>query len=119
MAGTCRARSRVGSHGRVRLRPRDDLRLPTQPWGVPIRQQVVLAGRPVDVLIGERLVVQLDGFAYHSTPADRERDVAHDRELLALGYSILRFTYSEVVYNWPKVERDVARAIAQGQHLAR
>ena len=50
-------------------------------WGMRIRQQAVIAGRPVDVLIGERLIVQLDGFAYHSKPADRRRDLEHDAEL--------------------------------------
>lgn len=43
------------------------------PWGVPMRQQTVIAGRPVDLLIGERLVIQFDGFAYHSSAADRRR----------------------------------------------
>ena len=87
------------------------------PWGLPMRQQVVLAGRPVDVLIGDRLVVQIDGFAYHSTAADRGRDVAHDRELQLRGYTVLRFTYAQIVRDWPAVERAVSRAIAAGLHL--
>lgn len=88
------------------------------PWGLPIHQQVMIAGHPVDVLIGDRLVVQLDGFAYHSSPADRARDLAHDRELVSRGYTVLRFTYAEVIYGWDRVERAIARAIAQGLHLA-
>lgn len=89
------------------------------PWGLTIRQQVTLAGHPVDVLIGDRLVVQLDGFEFHSSSADRTRDVAHDRELVAMGYTVLRFTYGEVVHGWQRVERAIARAVAQGAHLAR
>jgi very-short-patch-repair endonuclease len=89
------------------------------PWGLPIRQQVWIVGHPVDVLLGERLVVQLDGFEFHSSHADRARDVAHDRALAALGFTVLRFTYAEVVHSWPTVERAIARAIAQGAHLAR
>ena len=88
------------------------------PWGLPIRQQIVLAGRPVDVLIGERLVVQVDGFEFHSTAADRGRDVAHDRELQLRGYTVLRFTYAQILHDWPTVERAIARAIAAGQHRA-
>ena len=57
-----------------------------RPWGLEIRQQVPLAGHDVDTLIGERLVVQLDGFAFHSSSAERTRDLAHDRALMALGY---------------------------------
>mgnify|MGYP000854707669 FL=1 len=85
--------------------------------GVAVRFQQVVAGHPVDALIGERLVVQLDGFAFHSTSADRTRDVAHDRELVARGYTVLRFTYAEVLHRWDVVERSIARAIAQGAHL--
>ncbi|MCK6066626.1 MULTISPECIES: endonuclease domain-containing protein [Microbacterium] len=88
------------------------------PWGVLFRQQVVLAGRPVDVLIGERLVVQVDGHRFHSSSADRTRDVAHDAELRLRGYTVLRFTYAQIMHDWPAVARTVARAIAAGAHLA-
>lgn len=89
------------------------------PWGIPIRQQVVLAGRPVDFLLAERLVVQVDGYAYHSSAADRGRDVAHDAELRLRGFTVLRFTYGQVHNDWPGVERTIARAVAAGLHLAR
>lgn len=88
------------------------------PWGLPIRQQIVLAGHPVDLLIAERLVVQLDGFEFHSTPAQRARDAAHDAELRLRGYTVLRFTYAQVVHDWPAVERTIARAVAAGAHRA-
>lgn len=88
------------------------------PWGVVIRQQVSIAGHDVDVLIGDRLVVQLDGFAFHSTPADRQRDLAHDRELRARGYTVLRFTYRDVVTDWAHVEAVITRHLAQRNHLA-
>lgn len=87
-------------------------------WGVRIRQQVVLAGRPVDALIGEWLVVQLDGFAFHSTAAQRARDAAHDAELRLRGYTVLRFTYAQVMHDWPAVERTIARTLATGAHLS-
>lgn len=87
--------------------------------GVAVRQQVLLLGHRVDGLVGDRLVTQLDGFAYHSSAADRGRDLAHDRELTARGYTVLRFTYAEVVHQWPRVEATILRAVAQGLHLAR
>lgn len=90
-----------------------------RPWGVRVRQQVPIAGHRVDVLIGDRLVVQLDGFAFHSSPADRQRDLDHDRELTARGYTVLRFTYRDVVADWPAVERTIADALAQERHLTR
>ncbi|MFA4896122.1 MULTISPECIES: endonuclease domain-containing protein [Microbacterium] len=88
------------------------------PWGVPIRQQVMLAGHKVDVLIGTHLVVQLDGFAFHSSSADRTRDVSHDAQLRLRGYTVLRFTYAQVVHDWAYVERTDAAAVARGLHLS-
>jgi len=88
-------------------------------WGLRIRQQIVLAGRPVDVLIGERLVVQIDGYAFHSaSSAQRTRDVAHDAELRLRGYEVLRLTYAQVIHDWPSVERAISRALIAGAHLA-
>lgn len=89
------------------------------PWGLRVRQQVLLARRPVDFLIGERLVVQVDGHAHHSSAADRARDAAHDAELQLRGYHVLRFTYAQVLHDWPAVERTIARAVAAGLHRSR
>lgn len=86
-------------------------------WGVPVRQQVRLAGHRVDIVIGSHLVVQLDGFAHHSSSAQRTADVAHDAELRLRGYTVLRFTYGQVVHHWEKVERTLEAAIARGLHL--
>jgi len=87
-------------------------------WRIPIRQQIYVAGRPVDLLIGERLVVQIDGYKHHSSSAQRTKDVALDAELVLRGYTVLRFTYAQVVHDWDFVERTIARAIATGAHLA-
>lgn len=87
-------------------------------WGLPLRVQVPIAGHDVDGLIGDLLVIQVDGFAFHSSSADRTRDLAHDRELVSRGYTVLRFSYADVLYHWDRVERAVAGAIAQGRHLA-
>lgn len=88
-------------------------------WGLPIVQQSFIAGHRVDLLIGDRLVVQIDGFAHHSDSAQRTRDVALDAELTLRGYTVLHFTYAQVVYEWASVERSIARAIATGAHRAR
>ncbi|MET0830664.1 MAG: DUF559 domain-containing protein [Microbacterium sp.] len=92
--------------------------LKLSPWGIPIRQQIVVAGRRVDLLIGERLVVQIDGFEHHSTSAQRTKDVALDAELVLRGFTVLRFTYAQIVHDWDTVERSIARAIAAGAHRA-
>ncbi|WP_240665804.1 endonuclease domain-containing protein [Agromyces sp. LHK192] len=86
--------------------------------GVAVRQQVRIAGHRVDGLVGARLIVQIDGFEFHAaSSAQRTRDIAHDAELQLRGYTVLRFSYHQVVRERPNVERTVLRAIAQGLHL--
>ncbi|BDV30020.1 endonuclease domain-containing protein [Microbacterium terricola] len=85
--------------------------------GIPVLQQVAIAGHDVDALIGSWLVVQTDGFAFHSDAAQRRQDIAHDRTLRALGYTVFRFDYHQVVNEWPRVEAEILAAIAQGLHV--
>ncbi len=86
--------------------------------GIVVRQQVTLIDRPVDGLIGARLVVQIDGFAHHGDPKQRRSDLAHDRALRLLGYTVLRYTYHDVIDEWPRVEAEIRAAMAQGLHVA-
>lgn len=86
--------------------------------GIPMRQQVILLKRPVDGLIGERLVVQIDGYAFHKDARQRRADIAHDRALRLAGYTVLRFDYHQVVNEWPRVEAEIRAAMAQRLHLA-
>lgn len=83
---------------------------------VRILHQVWVAGHRVDFLIGKRLVVQIDGG--HHVGAQRDADVAHDAALMLRGYHVLRFSYGQIVGDWPAVQSVVMRAIAQRRHLA-
>jgi very-short-patch-repair endonuclease len=52
----------------------------------------------VDFLWSEqRLIAELDGFAYHRTRTDFEADRERDASLKVLGYDVVRFTYRRVV----------------------
>lgn len=84
--------------------------------GVPLQQQVWLLGRPVDLLIGERLVVQIDGG--HHVGRQRAADIEHDARLMLHGYHVIRVTYAQVVDDWPHVHGLIATAVAQGLHRA-
>lgn len=88
--------------------------------GLPlqIRQQVWIDGHPADALIGERLIAQLDGFEHHRAK-DRRRDLRADARLALRGYTVLRFDYQQVLFDWPFVEGAVLTAVAQGLHRAR
>jgi len=83
---------------------------------VQVRQQVVIAGKPVDVLVGRWLVVQIDGWAHHSSAAQRGKDLAHDAELRLRGYTVLRFSYAQVVHDRDATMRIIQRALAAHLH---
>jgi very-short-patch-repair endonuclease len=52
----------------------------------------------VDFLWHElRLVVETDGLRYHRTAAQQSKDRRRDQDLTAAGYTVLRFTYAQVV----------------------
>ncbi|WP_164863592.1 DUF559 domain-containing protein [Agromyces sp. LHK192] len=85
--------------------------------GIPVRQQAVIDGHPVDGLIGERLAYQIDGFGPHSDRTRRRRDLAQDRRLALMGFTVLRFDYDQVMFEWPIVELQIRQAIAIGAHL--
>ncbi|WP_345750212.1 endonuclease domain-containing protein [Microbacterium rhizophilus] len=78
--------------------------------------QVVLLGRRVDFLIGDRRVLQIDGG--HHVGAQREDDIAHDALLRLHGYTVIRVGCFQVTDRWPEVQDLLLRAIAQGLHLA-
>jgi len=87
--------------------------------GVAVRQQVWVDGHPLDAVIGERLGIQIDGFAHHGAAKDRRRDIRADARLALRGYTILRFDVQQVLYDARYVEQMVQGAIAQGLHRHR
>ncbi|MFJ6533028.1 endonuclease domain-containing protein [Microbacterium sp. NPDC091662] len=83
---------------------------------VPITPQVWVIGHRVDFLIGERLVVQIDG-GHHVGP-QRASDIAHDAELMLRGYHVIRIGYDQLMNHWASVQSRILAAIAQRLHLA-
>lgn len=83
---------------------------------VAVRAQTWLFGHRVDFLIGDRLVVQIDG-AQHGGP-QKLKDYSHDAALGLRGYRVVRFGYVQVVHHWPVVQETILEALAQGWHLA-
>ncbi|WP_235007939.1 endonuclease domain-containing protein [Microbacterium timonense] len=84
---------------------------------VRILPQAWILGRPVDFLIGERLVLQIDGG--HHVGTQRRADITHDADLLLRGYHVIRVGYWQVMDDWPMVQQLIMTAVAQGLHLAR
>ena len=78
-----------------------------------------VAGYEVDFLWpGERLVVEVDGYAFHSTRAAFERDRVRDADLQAHGYRVLRFTWRRLAEAPEAVITAIATALAARPVLA-
>lgn len=84
--------------------------------GIEPRQQVPLLGHHVDGLIGDRLVYQVDGYGFHRSAEQRRSDLAHDRRLTLAGFSVFRFEYTDVIFGWATIERQLREAMAIGLH---
>lgn len=66
--------------------------------GVPLPEtNVRVEGFVVDALWRrERLIVELDGYAFHRLPGDQRRDAARNRALAVAGFELLRFGWEDV-----------------------
>lgn len=92
-------------------------RLALRSRNIRVRTQVAIAGiGRVDLLIGDRLVLELDGREWHT---DFERDRARDRALVARGYLVIRASYRQVMAEWPLVESQILTLVRRREHLWR
>ena len=67
---------------------------------------VYVEGYEVDVFWpDQRLIVEVDGYAYHSTRQAFERDRARDAALQAAGYRVVRFTWRQITHEPHAVSR--------------
>ncbi len=70
---------------------------------------VVVHGYEVDLLWRQqRLIVEIDGFRYHSTRRAFERDRARDAALQAAGYRVVRLTWRQITHEPPAVVAQLA-----------
>ncbi|MDQ3571745.1 MAG: DUF559 domain-containing protein [Actinomycetota bacterium] len=66
-----------------------------------------------DILFAsEKVVVEMDGAAFHSTGGKREADTARDAEMVARGYVVLRITWHQLTKRPGEVIDRIARALA-------
>lgn len=61
-----------------------------------------------------RLVVEIDGFAYHGSRAAFERDRVRDADLVAAGFRVIRITWRQLLAAPASVVARVAAALAAG-----
>lgn len=61
----------------------------------------------------ERLIIEIDGFEHHSSPADLERDAERQAALLAAGYRVLRVTMRMLLAHPDRLERQIRAALSR------
>jgi very-short-patch-repair endonuclease len=84
--------------------------------GYHFRRQVPLEGYIVDfACLSQRLVIEVDG-AQHDNQKSRQADSQRDARLRWLGFSILRFTNSDVMDNVDGCMLDVLAALGAATH---
>jgi len=104
------ARSESGTETLVRLRLRA--------LGIRVSVQVRIAGvGRVDLVIGDRFVIECDSQAWHTGTERYHADRNRDRKLIGLNYLPMRITYEMVMFDWPETERVILRRIAQRDHM--
>lgn len=70
----------------------------------------------VDLLVGDRLIVELDSRLHHTDRASYEKDRARDLDLVARGYLVVRVTYRQVMESWATVEAAILAITRRGEH---
>jgi very-short-patch-repair endonuclease len=66
-----------------------------------------------------RLVVEIDGFRYHASPAALDRDRTRDQALNLAGYDVLRFTWKQLEREPDRVLASVAMALGRARGRGR
>ncbi len=80
--------------------------------GLRVETQVSIAGLGrVDLLVEGRLIVELDGWEFHGDEKAFEADRRRDTIAAAGRYRVLRFTYRQVMFEWPSVYAAVLAAL--------
>ncbi|MBF4633578.1 DUF559 domain-containing protein [Agreia pratensis] len=93
-------------------------RLRLRALGIPYRAQVRISRVGyVDLLVGERLVIELDGEAWHSGPIAYAEDRRRDLELMRQGFVVMRLSFSQVMSEWALVESVIRAIVARREHF--
>nr|WP_296395394.1 DUF559 domain-containing protein [Williamsia sp.] len=105
----CDGNAQSGTETMVRLRLR------SKNIAVTTQHHVPSVGH-VDLLVGDRLVIEVDSVAHHTGVDRYESDRTRDRLLAQLGYLPLRFTYRQVVHDWASCEDAVIDLVRRRAH---
>lgn len=83
--------------------------------GIRTRSQVALPWGIVDLLAGEKLVIECDSEEYHGG-AQRRADLRRDRIAVRGDYRVMRIDYQDVIANWDAVRDDILDIVRTDRH---
>ncbi|WP_460519865.1 endonuclease domain-containing protein [Humibacter antri] len=111
LADRCTGASESGTETMVRLHLRRR--------GVRVRCQVWIGSvGVVDLLVGDRLVIECDSAKYHDG-YQSARDYDRDLALVEMGFIVVRLRYDHVIHHWDRVERAILSIVRDRRHLRR
>ncbi|WP_245556922.1 endonuclease domain-containing protein [Jongsikchunia kroppenstedtii] len=111
LLGRCDRRAESGTETMARLR--------FQSRRIHLQIQVYIPGvGRVDLLIGDRLIIECDSVEHHTSRANYADDRRRDRRAVAKGYLVVRLTYEDVLFGWEDAMADILAIIHRGDHLA-
>ena len=77
---------------------------------------MISVGR-VDLLVGDRLLIEVDGVPNHADAPHRHKDLVRDAHAATWGCITLRFDDAMVVHDWETVELAVLGYVDRRLHL--
>ena len=84
--------------------------------GLSLVPQVKIAEYRVDFMVkGTQIIIELDGYDYHSTTEQRQNDTMRDRKLTQLGYKVIRFTGKQIHTDVVKCVLEIIELISPKQ----
>lgn len=102
-------RAESGSETRVRLF------LQKQRVKVSPQKYICGIGR-VDLLVGNRLIIECDSRAHHTQDENYHRDRERDMIAQMLGYQVIRLSYRHIWFDWDRTQAFLHRIIRSRQH---
>lgn len=103
--------------GRSMSGPETRVRRFLERQGVEVQPQFHVASVGfVDMLVGDRLVIECDSIAHHTGSSNYAADRRRDQALAALGFQVIRLTYQDVMQNWDQTRELLRHLIRRGIH---
>lgn len=88
--------------------------------GVSVRAQVQIRGvGRVDLLVGDRLIIECDSRAFHDSADAYETDRERDVRAIAAGYAVVRLTWYKIWADWQRTCETLDGLVRSGLHRAR